>query len=70
MRADDHYMIMVWAEISATAKTDLVSIEGNFNGQRYIREVLTPHVLSFLRLVPVVDPIFQNDNAKPHRACI
>ena len=39
---------MVWAGISATAKTDLVFIDGNLNGQRYINEVLTHHVLPFL----------------------
>lgn len=62
--------VMVWAGISATAKTDLVFIEGNLNGQRYINEVLTPHVLPFLRQMPVADPIFQDDNARPHRARI
>ena len=36
--------VMVWAGISATAKTDLVFIDGNLNGQRYIDEVLTPSV--------------------------
>ena len=61
---------MVWAGISATAKTDLVFIDGNLNGQRYINEVLTPHVLPFLRQMPVPDPIFQDDNARPHRARI
>ncbi|MEW8545001.1 MAG: transposase [Candidatus Thiodiazotropha sp.] len=62
--------VMVWAGISATAKTDLVFIDGNLNGQRYINEVLTPHVLPFLRQMPVPDPIFQDDNARPHRARI
>ena len=61
---------MVWAGISATAKTDLVFIDGNLNGQQYIDEVLTPHVLPFLRQMPVADPIFQDGNARPHRACI
>ena len=50
--------VMVWAGSSATAKTDLVFIDGNLNGQRYIDEVLTPHVLPFLRQMPVADPIF------------
>ena len=59
---------MVWAGISATAKTDLVFIDGNLNGQRYIDEVLTPHVLPFLRQMPVADPIFQDDNGRPNRA--
>ena len=42
MRAEDRYIIMVWAWISAAAKKDLVFIDGNLNGQRYINEVLTP----------------------------
>ena len=62
--------VMLWAGISATAKTDLVFIDGNLNGQRYIDGVLTPHVLPFLRQMPVAVPIFQDDNARPHRACI
>ena len=61
---------MVWTGISATAKADLVFIDGNLNGQRYIDEVLTPRVLPFLRPMPVADPIFQDDNARPHRAHI
>ena len=61
---------MVWAGISATAKTDFVFIDGNLNGQRYIDEVLTPHLLAFLRQMPVADPIFQDDNAKPHQTRI
>ena len=61
---------MLWAGISATAKTDLVFIDGSLNGQRYIGEVLTPQVLPFLRQMPVADPIFQDDNARPHRARI
>ena len=61
---------MVWAGISATAKTNLVFIDGNLNGKRYIDKVLTPHVLPFLRQMPVGDPIFQDDNARPQRARI
>ena len=53
---------MVWAGISATARTDFVFIDGNLNGKRYIDEVLTPHVLPFLRQMPLADPIFQDDN--------
>ena len=33
--------------MSATAKTVLVFIEGNFNSSRYINEVLTPHMCHF-----------------------
>ena len=58
--------VMVWAGITATAKIDLVFIEGNLNAPRYINEDLTPHVLQFLRQMPVANTIFQDDNARPH----
>ena len=61
---------MVWAGISAAAKTDLVFINRDLNSQRYIDKVLTPHVLPFLCQMLVADPIFQDDIARPHRACI
>ena len=35
-----------------------------------INKVLTLHVLSFLRRMPVADPIFRDDNARPNQACI
>ena len=38
--------------------------------QRYINEVLTPHVLPFLCQMQNPNPIFQDDNARPHRARI
>ena len=60
----------MWAGISATVKMDLVFIDGNLNGQRYIDEVLTSHVLPFLRQMPDADPIFQDDNARLHRSRI
>ena len=41
--------VMVWAGVSANARTDLDFIDGNLNGQRYTNKVLTPHVLPFLR---------------------
>ena len=62
--------VMVSSGILATAKADLVFIEGNLNAQRYINEILTPHVLPFLRQMPVANTIFQDDNARPHRARI
>ena len=49
----------MWAWISSTAKTDLVFIEGNLNVQCYINEALTPHVLPFLRQIPVANTKFQ-----------
>ena len=51
--------VTVWAGISATAKTDLVFIEGNLNAHRYISEVLMPHMLPSLSQMPVNNTIFQ-----------
>ena len=62
--------VMVWAGVSAKARTDLVFIDGSLNGQRYINDALTPHVLLFLRQMPDPNPVFQDDNARPHRARI
>ena len=62
--------VMVWVGVSANARTDLVFVDGNLNGQRYINEVLTPRVLLFPRQMPDSNPIFQDDSARPHRARI
>ena len=59
---------MVWAGISSTGRTELVILQGNLNGRRYIDEVLRPHVIPYLNQMGVVNPIFQDDNATPHRA--
>ena len=40
------------------------------NGHRYIDKVLTPHALSFLHQMPKADSVFQNENARLHRARI
>ena len=57
-RAEYPYIIMLWVRISATAKTDLVFIEGNLNSQRYYA-VPAP----FLRWMPVTHPIFQTSSS-------
>ncbi|CAH2010451.1 unnamed protein product [Acanthoscelides obtectus] len=41
-----------------------VKIRGNMNAQRYIHEVLEPHLLPYLDTL--ADPTFQQDNARPH----
>lgn len=62
--------IMVWAGVTADRRTGLVVIPGILNGQRYIDEVLRPHVLPFLRQMGLNNATFQDDNARPHRARI
>ena len=48
-------------------KTDLVIIPGNLNAQRYIDEVMEPHVVPMLRNIGQ-HSIFMDDNASCHRA--
>ena len=47
----------------------LVVVSGNLNGRQYIEEILRPHVVPFLRQMGQ-NTIFQDDNARPHRARI
>ena len=59
--------VMVWAGITARNRTPLVVVEGNLNVQRYVNEVLEPHLVPFMEAHPEID-IFQQDNARPHAA--
>ena len=56
---------MVWAGISVTARTQLVS--GNLNAQQYITEILTANMHSFSQQVRQ-NYILQQDNARAHTA--
>ncbi|GFU71740.1 transposable element Tc1 transposase [Trichonephila clavipes] len=58
--------VMVRGAISYHGRFNLLRIEGNFNSNRYVREVLQPEVVLFLQGVP--GAIFQQDNARPHVA--
>ena len=61
--------VMVWAGVTADRRTDIVVVPGILTGQRYIDEILRPHVVPFL--CPMGNNgIFQDDNARPHRARI
>jgi len=57
--------VMVWAGIMSNRRTDLVPVQGTLTGQRYVEEILIPHVLpaaqQFGRQF-----VFQHDNARPH----
>lgn len=59
--------VMVWAGISANHMTHLVILAGNLTAQRYVDEVLRPHLLPFLQAHPGIT-LFQQDNARPHTA--
>ncbi|GFX56051.1 transposable element Tcb1 transposase [Trichonephila clavipes] len=60
--------IMVWGGIGYHSHTPLVRIAGTLNSRRYISEVLEPVVLPYLQ--GLATAIFQQDNARPHVACI
>ena len=61
--------VMVWAGVTADMRTDLVVVTGILTGQRYIDEILRPHVVPFLHPMGN-NGIFQDDNARPHQARI
>ena len=58
--------VMVWGGILGNVTTNLVVIDGNLTGQRYINTVLQPVVIPFLQRHP--HTLFQQDNARPHVA--
>lgn len=59
--------LMVWAGITAAGRTELIHVNGNLTGARYLDEILRPVVLPFVRRHNVT---FQQDNARPHTARI
>ena len=59
--------VMVWAGISLMNKTAIVRIEGNLIGNRYLNDILRPHVLPFAA-AHGDGFVFMVDNARPHRA--
>ncbi|CAH1959968.1 unnamed protein product [Acanthoscelides obtectus] len=58
--------VMVWGAIAHGSRSLSIFIRGNMNAQRYIHEVLEPHLLPYLDTL--ADPTFQQDNARPHVA--
>ena len=59
--------VMVWGGINTNFRTELVTIAGNLTAQRYVDEVLEPHLIPFMEAHPAVT-LFQQDNATPHTA--
>ncbi|CAH1999182.1 unnamed protein product [Acanthoscelides obtectus] len=58
--------VMVWGAIAYGSRSPLIFIRDNMNAQRYIHEVLEPHLLPYLDTL--AHPTFQQDNARPHVA--
>jgi len=59
--------VMVWGAISGRYRTPLVVVDGNLNAQRYVDNILRPHLVPFLLDHPELRT-FQHDNARPHAA--
>jgi hypothetical protein len=55
--------------ISHDCKLDLVTIQGNLTGDKYIRDVLQPVVVPHFDNHPLAArPVYMDDNARPHRS--
>ncbi|GFX04458.1 transposable element Tcb2 transposase [Trichonephila clavipes] len=58
--------VVVWGAIAYDSRSTLIVMRGTLTGQRYVDDILRPHLESFLNGLP--GAIFQKDNARPHRA--
>ncbi|GFT32090.1 uncharacterized protein TNCV_3468961 [Trichonephila clavipes] len=52
--------------IAYDSRSTLIVMRGTLTGQRYVDDILRPHVGPFLNGLP--GAIFQQDNARPHTA--
>ncbi|GFW34415.1 transposable element Tcb1 transposase [Trichonephila clavipes] len=62
----DDNRVRVWRHPAYDSRSTLIVIRGTLTGQRYVDDILRPHVGPFLNGLPVA--IFQQDNARPHTA--
>ncbi|GFV52666.1 transposable element Tc1 transposase [Trichonephila clavipes] len=58
--------VMVWRAIAYDSRSILIVMRGTLTDQRYVDDILRPHVGPFLNGLP--GAIFQQDNARPHTA--
>ncbi|KFM75316.1 Transposable element Tcb2 transposase, partial [Stegodyphus mimosarum] len=58
--------VMVWGATAYNTRSPLVLFRGTMTAQRYVHEILQPHVLPLMQRLP--GAIFQQDNARPHTA--
>ncbi|GFT66992.1 transposable element Tcb1 transposase [Trichonephila clavipes] len=57
---------MVWGVIAYDSRSTLIVMRGTLTAQRYVDDILQPHVESFLNGLP--GSIFQQEIARPHTA--
>ncbi|GFU87393.1 transposable element Tcb2 transposase [Trichonephila clavipes] len=62
----DDNRVLVWRRPAYDSRSTLIVIRGTLTGQRYVDDILRPHVGPFLNGFP--GAIFQQDNARPHTA--
>ncbi|GFS94393.1 transposable element Tc1 transposase [Trichonephila clavipes] len=58
--------VMVWGIVAYDCRSTLFVMRGTLTGQRYVDDILRPHVGPFLNGLP--GAIFQEVNARPHTA--
>ncbi|GFW28864.1 transposable element Tc3 transposase [Trichonephila clavipes] len=58
--------VMVWGDIAYDSRSTFIVMHGTLMGQRYVDDILRPHVGPFLNGLP--GAILQQDNACPHTA--
>ncbi|GFT17461.1 transposable element Tc1 transposase [Trichonephila clavipes] len=64
----DDNRVRVWRRPAYDSRSSLIVMRGTLTGQRYVGDILRPHVGPFLNGLPVA--IFQQDNARPHTASV
>ncbi|GFV64965.1 transposable element Tc1 transposase [Trichonephila clavipes] len=62
----DENRVRVWRRPAYDSRSTLIVTRGTLTGQRYVDDILRPHVGPFLNGVP--EAIFQQDNARLHTA--
>ncbi|GFT20517.1 transposable element Tcb2 transposase [Trichonephila clavipes] len=58
--------VMVWDVIAYNTRSPLALIRGTMTDQRYVHDILQPHILPLMQRLP--GAIFQQENAWPHTA--
>ncbi|GFV69069.1 transposable element Tc1 transposase [Trichonephila clavipes] len=58
--------VLVWAAVAYDSRSTLIVMHGTLTGQRYVDDILRPHVGCFLN--GLTGAIFLQDNARPHTA--
>ncbi|GFY04098.1 transposable element Tcb2 transposase [Trichonephila clavipes] len=62
----DDYRVREWRRPAYDSRSTLIVMRGTATGQRYVDDILRPHVGPFLNVLP--GAIFQQDNARRHTA--